>query len=43
MNWADESESFEASGIDSSCFITIPEPVSNEQIVSGLLVAVCPS
>lgn len=42
-NWADESEAFEASGIDSSYFITIPEPDSNEQIVSGLLAALCPS
>lgn len=43
VNWADESEAFEASGIDSSYFITIPKPDSNEQIVSGLLVGLCPS
>lgn len=43
MNWADESEAFEASGIDSNYFITIPKPDSNEQVVSGLLVTLCPS
>lgn len=43
VNWADESEAFKASGIDSSYFITIPEADSNEHIVSGLLVGLCPS